>query len=190
VAEAFVRCGGRGLHFRHKHAASLLFARGACSSAASQAPLRAQPLRAAVATACGSALPSIRPASRCDDDTTSDRSCCPSALSSQRLPWPIRRRATRVASRPSTTPWASITNQFFPTINSSASRPLGTYVGICSVTPFPVKTNTDSKVACCLCQRVKQHEERKTTGSAAGHRGGPPCLGRQKQIVESSLTRT
>src|SRR5580693_1086994 len=86
VAEAFVRCGGRGLHFRHKHAASLLDARAACSSAAFPAPPRAQPLPACVAATCGSALPSIRLASRCDDDTASDRFCCPSTSPSPRSP--------------------------------------------------------------------------------------------------------
>src|SRR5450631_2109272 len=75
VAEAFVRCGGRGLHFRHKYAASLLFAHGACSSATSQAPLPAILLPAGVLATDGSALPAIRPANRCGADRSSDRSC-------------------------------------------------------------------------------------------------------------------
>src|SRR5450631_1862526 len=72
VAEAFVRCGGRGLHFRHKYAASLLFAHGACSSATSQAPLPAILLPACAASACGLVLLSTRPANRCGDDKSSD----------------------------------------------------------------------------------------------------------------------
>src|SRR5580693_8072254 len=99
VAEAFVRCGGRGLHFRHKHAASLLDARAACSSATYPAPPRAQPLPAGVAATCGSALPSIRPASRCDDDTTSDRSCCPSTSPFPRSPLPHDLRSPDAACR-------------------------------------------------------------------------------------------
>src|SRR5579863_2545061 len=72
AAGASVRRGGQALHFRHKHAASWRGAREACSWVASQALLRAEPLRAGVASTTGSRLPSDHRENRYGGDTLSD----------------------------------------------------------------------------------------------------------------------
>src|ERR1700676_1982816 len=63
----------------------------------------------------------------------------------------------RVATRPSTSPAASTTNHPPPCSISSVSRPRGTYVRICSVTPFHVETNVNNKGEALICQREFKH---------------------------------
>src|ERR1700732_1410305 len=59
----------------------------------------------------------------------------------------------RVATRPNTCPAASTTNPPPPCSISSVSRPRGTYVRMCSVTPFHVETNVNDKGYSRVCQR-------------------------------------
>src|ERR1035437_4560799 len=63
-------------------------------------------------------------------------------------------RAMRVATRPITCPAASTTNHPPPCSICSVSRPRGTYVRMCSVTPFHVETNVNNKGYARICQRA------------------------------------
>src|SRR5580704_1839245 len=69
------------------------------------------------------------------------------------LSLPIKIRAMRVARRPSTCPFASNTNQFFPSVSSSTSRPFATNVRMRPVTPFLLETNPKTKACPQTCQR-------------------------------------
>ena len=117
---------------------------------------------------------------------------CNSALS-----LPIRSLAMRVARRPSTCPSASTTNQFFPTVRSSASRPFGTYVRISSVylsvlrqtltiayTAFPVKRTLRDAVAsfqtrCAAASQQRGPESNPTTWCRAPQRSVMRVTSRQ-----------
>src|ERR1700688_2367637 len=61
-------------------------------------------------------------------------------------------RAMRVATRPMTCPAASTTNHPPPCSIVSVSRPRGTYVRMCSVTPFRQLSNVDNIGYTRFCQ--------------------------------------